>query len=237
MIGSSGNQENANPKMNNRPAVLHSRFSAIELLVAITAMFVLFPFIEPLRSAALLESILTTIVLVSAVLAVSGRRQVLIVATLLALPTLLARWIHHVRPDLVPPEIFLVGAIAVVVFVIANLLRFVLTAPSASTEVLCAGISAYLLLGLAWTFGYWLVAELTPDAFAFNASLKGEMSIKGVDGLYFSLITLTTLGYGDISPVSKVARMLAAMEAVTGPLYLAVLIAHLVAVRAAPKSS
>ena len=223
--------------MNDHVGVLQSRFSAIELLIAITAMFILFPFIEPLRSATLIESILITIVLVSAVLAVSGRRQVLIIAAILALPTLLARWIHYFRPDFLPPEVFLVGATAVVVFVIANLLRFVLTAPSASTEVLCAGISAYLLLGLAWTFAYWLVAELIPDAFAFNASIKGEMSIKGVDGLYFSLITLTTLGYGDISPVSKVARMLAAMEAVTGPLYLAVLIAHLVAVRAAPKAS
>ena len=222
--------------MSENTGVSQRRYSTIELLCAITAMFVIFPFVEHLRSGALIESILLTIVLISAVLAVASRKQVLVVAAVLALPTLLAHWLHHFRPDLIPPEIFLVGAIAVVVLVIASLLRFVMTASAVDMEVLCAGISAYLLLAVAWTFGYWLVAELVPDAFAFNASIKGEMSIKGFDGLYFSFVTLTTLGYGDISPVSKVARMLAGMEAVTGPLYLAVLIAHLVAVRATPKS-
>lgn len=222
--------------MNDYAGVSYRRFSTIELLLAITAMFVLFPFVEHLRSGALIESILLTIVLISAVVAVASQKRVLIVALILALPTLLARWVHHFRPDLLPPEIFLVGGIALVVLVIANLLRFVMTASSVTTEVLSAGISAYLLLGIAWTFAYWLVAEVIPDAFAFNASIKGEMSIEGFDGFYFSFITLTTVGYGDISPVSKVARMLAAMEAITGPLYLAVLIARLVALRATPKS-
>ena len=212
------------------------RYGTVELLLAITAMFVLLPFVEQLQSGALIESILLSIVLISAVLAVAGEKRVLIVALILALPTLLARWVHHFRPDLLPPEIFLVGGIALVVLVIASLLRFVMTASSVTTDVLSAGVSAYLLLGVAWTFGYWLVAEVIPDAFAFNASIKGEMSIKGFDGLYFSFITLTTVGYGDISPVSKVARMLAATEAITGPLYLAVLIARLVALRPTPKS-
>jgi len=222
--------------MNDNAGGWQRRFSTIELLLAITAMFVVFPFVEHLRSAALIESILLTIVLISAVLAVAGEKRVLMVALIVALPTLLARWVHHFQPDLLPPEIFLVGGIALVVLVIASLLRFVMTASLVTTEVLSAGISAYLLLGVAWTFAYWLVAEVIPDAFAFNASIKGEMSIQGFDGLYFSFITLTTVGYGDISPVSKVARMLAAMEAITGPLYLAVLIARLVALRPAPKS-
>lgn len=212
------------------------RFSAIELLFAITAMFVLFPLIENLQAGALIESILLSIVLVSAVLAISAERRVFIIAALLAVPTLIARWIHLVRPTILPPEVFLIGGVLLVVFIIANLLRFVLRAPFVTTEVLCASLSVYLLLALAWTLGYWLVAELVPDAFAFNASVKGEMSIKGFDGLYFSIVTLSTLGYGDISPVAKVARMLAAMEAITGPLYLAVLIARLVAMRATPKS-
>jgi len=213
------------------------RLSTIELLVAITALFVLFPFIENLKSAGLIESILLTVVLVAAVAAIAGRGNVLIIAVVLALPALAGRWINYYRPDLLPPELFLISAIVFTAFVIANLLQFVLKAPSVTTEVLCAGISAYLLLALLWTFGYWLVAELTPDAFAFNASIKGEMSIKGFDGLYFSTITLCTVGYGDISPVSKVARMLAAMEAITGPLYLAVLIARLVSLYGAPKTS
>lgn len=211
------------------------RFSAIELLLALVLLFVSFPFVETLETGALIKSILLTVVLVSAVMAIAGRGPILIIAALLALPALAGRWIHLYRPDLLPPEVFLVGAILLVLFVIWNLLWFVLNARSVNTEVLCASISAYLLLGLLWTFGYWLVAELIPGAFAFNASAGAETSMKGFNGLYFSFITLSTLGYGDITPVSNVARMLAAMEAVSGLLYVAVLIARLVAIQAAPK--
>jgi Ion channel len=213
------------------------RFSAIELLVALAALFVSFPFIESLPSGALIESILLTVVLVSALLAIATRRRILIVAALLSLPALIGRWLNHYRPDLVPPEVFLIGGIVFVVFVVGNLLRFVLNARSVNTEVLCASISAYLLLGLLWTLGYWLIAELIPDAFAFNASTGADTSMKGLNGLYFSFITLSTVGYGDITPVSKVARMLAAAEATTGLLYVAVLIARLVALHATRKSN
>jgi hypothetical protein len=176
-------------------------------------------------------------VLVSALLAIARGRRTVIIATVLALPTLVARWINHYRPDLVPAEVFLTGGILFAIFVIGHLLRFVLNAPSVNIEVLCASISAYLLLGLVWTFGYWLVAESIPGAFAFNAAPATDSSMKGFNGLYFSFITLSTVGYGDITPVSKVARMLAAMEAITGLLYVAVLIARLVAIQATPKSN
>jgi ion channel len=212
------------------------RLSGIELLLAITALFVSMPFIETLKAGALIESILFTLVLISAVSAIAERRRTLMIAALLALPALAGRWVNLYRPDILPPEIFLIGGILFVLFVIVNLLRHVLTAASVDGEVLCASVSAYLLLALLWTLCYWLIAELIPGAFAFNASSAGDKSMSGFNGLYFSIITLTTLGYGDITPVAKVARMLAAMEAMTGLLYVAILIARLVAIRATPKS-
>jgi hypothetical protein len=118
--------------------------------------------------------------------------------------------------------------------VVANLLRFVLRAPSVNTEVLCASISAYLMLGLLWTVAYWLVAQVTPNAFAFNTGPKETMS--GFNAFYFSFITLSTVGYGDITPVSRIARWLAATEAMTGLLYVTVLIARLVSLYSTPKS-
>ncbi len=95
--------------------------------------------------------------------------------------------------------------------------------------MLCVGISAYLLLGLSWSFAYLLVAQLAPGAFFLNNGTTTGHSLHGADAFYFSLITLSTVGYGDIIPVSNVARMLAAMEAITGSLFVAVLIARLVA--------
>jgi Ion channel len=213
------------------------RFSAVELLVSIVLLIFVYPFLEAIKAGSLIESILFTFVLVSAVVAISGRGRTLAIALSLALPTLASRWMHDYRPDLIPMELFLVGAIIFVFFVIGNLLRFVLTAEVVDTEVLCASMSAYLLLGLLWALAYWLVAEVNPGAFVFNTSSRIDASIEGFNGLYFSFITLSTVGYGDITPVSHVARMLAAMEALTGLLYVAVLIARLVALHSGQKSN
>jgi len=160
----------------------------------------------------------------------------LVIAIVLAIPGIAGRWANHFRPDLIPPAIFLVAGLVLIAFVIAHLLRFVLRAPSVNTEVLCASISAYLMLGLMWAMAYWLVDRLTPGgAFSYNTN-AGTRSINGFTGFYFSFITLSTVGYGDITPVSRIARWLAAMEAMTGLLYVAVLIARLVSLYSAPKS-
>jgi len=212
------------------------RFSTVELLIALALLFFVFPFVEELRGGDIIVSLLLSLVLLSAVLAVADRKGIFYVALLLAIPAIVGRWINHFQPDLVPPPVFLTAGLVLIAFVVANLLRFVLRAPSVNAEVLCASISAYLMLGLLWTLAYWLVDQLTPGAFAFNTAM-GTHSIRGFNAFYFSFITLCTVGYGDITPVSKVARMLAAMEGITGLLYVAVLIARLVTIYSTPKSN
>src|SRR5215475_3563383 len=204
------------------------RFSTVELLIALALLFFVFPFVEELRGGDIIVSLLLSLVLLSAVLAVADRKGIFYVALLLAIPAIVGRWINHFQPDLVPPPVFLTAGLVLIAFVVANLLRFVLRAPSVNAEVLCASIAAYLMLGLLWTMAYWLVDQLTPGgAFSFNTN-AGTQSINGFTGFYFSFITLSTVGYGDITPVSRIARWLAAMEAMTGLLYVAVLIARLV---------
>jgi len=212
------------------------RFSTVELLIALALLFFVFPFVEELRGGDIIVSLLLSLVLLSAVLAVADRKGIFYVALLLAIPAIVGRWINHFQPDLVPPPVFLTAGLVLIAFVVANLLRFVLRAPSVNAEVLCASISAYLMLGLLWTLAYWLVDQLAPGAFAFNTAM-GTHSIRGFNAFYFSFITLCTVGYGDITPVSKVARMLAAMEGITGLLYVAVLIARLVTIYSTPKSN
>lgn len=84
-------------------------------------------------------------------------------------------------------------------------------------------------------FSYLLVARADPDAFAFTAGPAAGQSLQLHNAFYFSFITLSTVGYGDIIPVSNVARMLAAMEAITGTLYVAVIISRLVALDSSEK--
>src|SRR5256884_4807001 len=138
------------------------RLSAVEILIGLGLLFFSLPFVEEIKGGDIIVSILLSLVLISAVLAVANRRRTFVVAVLLAIPAVVGRWINHFRPDLLPPAIFLVAGLVLVAFVVANLLRFILRAPSVNAEVLCASISAYLMLGLMWTMAYWLVSQFPP---------------------------------------------------------------------------
>lgn len=85
-------------------------------------------------------------------------------------------------------------------------------------------VSVYLLLGLVWASAYELLYHLRPAAFAGNFDAAVTQT-----WIYYSFVTLTTTGYGDIAPVHPLARSLAIAEALTGQLYLAITLARLVA--------
>ena len=213
------------------------RFSAVEMLVTLVVLFAVLPFVDVLPNGKLIEAIVMTVFFFSAVLAVGGGRGMLLLTALLAVPAVLGRWINHLHPDWFPSPVYFICTILFLAFVIFHILGFVLRAPRVNGEVLCASISAYLSLGLLWTLAYRLVDTLTPSAFALNSPLTGNEPFDGFTAFYFSFTTLTTLGYGDITPVSRPARMLAVMEAMTGTLYVAVLIARLVSLYSAPVTS
>ena len=232
-------KEATQPRHSTKPVLARfrfRRFSAVQLLIALALFFIWAPFVEEIEGGELIVSGLFSLVLLAGVVAVADRKRVLVIAIVLAIPAIAGRWINHFRPDLIPRAVFLVAGLILLAFVIANLLRFILRAPVVTVEVLCASVAAYLMLGLMWTVAYWLVDQLTPGgAFSFNTS-RGAQSMNGFTGFYFSFITLSTVGYGDITPVSQAARWLAAMEAMTGMLYVAVLIARLVSLYSSPKS-
>ena len=231
-------KEATQPRHSTKPVLARfrfRRFSAVQLLIALGLFFIWAPFVEEIEGGELIVSGLFSLVLLAGVVAVADRKRVLVIAIVLAIPAIAGRWINHFRPDLIPRAVFLVAGLILLAFVIANLLRFILRAPVVTVEVLCASVAAYLMLGLMWTVAYWLVDQLTPGgAFSFNTS-RGAQSMNGFTGFYFSFITLSTVGYGDITPVSQAARWLAAMEAMTGLLYVAVLIARLVSLYSSAK--
>ena len=109
-------------------------------------------------------------------------------------------------------------------FASAGALRFAMRARFVDAEHVYAALSAYVLAGILLGFFYWALEQLWPSSF----TLAGEFS--RMSAIYFSFVTLATLGYGDIVPHSDVVRGLAIVEGVGGQLFLAVLIARLVSV-------
>src|SRR5438477_12023846 len=105
------------------------RFSTVQLLIALALFFTCAPFVEEVKGGELIVSILFSLVLLAGVLAVADRKRVLLIALVLAVPSVGGRWINHFRPDLVSPAVFLTAGLVLVAFVVVNLLRFIWRAP------------------------------------------------------------------------------------------------------------
>lgn len=118
-----------------------------------------------------------------------------------------------------------VALLIICVVTIESALSRAFGAKRIDTEVLCAAIAAYMLLGVACAALYTMLESVHPGAFALSA---GDAARPWNALLYFSFTTLTTLGYGDVLPAIPIARALATVQAVAGTLYLAILIARLV---------
>jgi hypothetical protein len=211
------------------------RLSMIELLATLVLMIVIAPFLRDLRIGSLIETVLLTLVLLAALVVIGAGRGMRVLAVVLAVPAVAGKWINHFRPDVVPVEFVLITGLLFVALVVVHLLRFTLRAPQVNVEVLCAAISNYLMLGLLWSFAYQLTARLITDSFVFSSGPASTRTIDGFNSLYFSFVTLSTIGYGDITPLSGVSRMLAIVEATMGMFYMTVLVARLVALYSSEK--
>jgi len=210
---------------------VYGRFAPLAQLIflVVLALFIVaVPFIEFLPGGELINSLLLTLVLISGVMAIGTRRGTLVLAMLVVIPGLAARWINYYRPEAMPPSVHLAFGILFLAIVAVQFLQFLLRAPRVTAQVLQAGISTYLVFGLLWMLAYMLVGWLIPGAFGFSGDPGAGQRMDASNALYYSFVTLTTMGYGDILPVSRVARMLAILESTTGVLYMSVLIARLV---------
>jgi hypothetical protein len=108
----------------------------------------------------------------------------------------------------------------------ANALRSTLRATSIESEHIYAALSAYLLAGISLGVLYLALERVWPGSLNYGGAIPDNFVL--ADGIYFSFVTLSTLGYGDFVPKTQVARGLAILEAVVGQLYLGVMVARLV---------
>ena len=203
-------------------------YSGAHFLCALVLLFILAPFVDHMRHGRFIEAVMLTVVMVSAVMAVGARKRTLVWSIVLLSPVVVARWADHIASDATPDWVFPLTGVVFVGFVAFHLFRYMLLAPRVNTEVLCTGVAMFLTLAMWWAFAYVLVGQLIPDSFAYTTGRPDDQHMQGFIAIYFSLVTLCTVGFGDIVPVSGPARMLAMLEGVTGVFYVAIMVARLV---------
>ena len=191
------------------------RFSTVQLLIVLGVFFISAPFVEEIKGGELIVSILFSLVLALRSLPLQRANAFWSLQSCLPFQgspaggsTIFGRSFFHLQSFWLPapPYCFCNRASA----------RLYTARARGYCRSALREHFAYLMLGLIWTMAYWLVDQLTPGgAFSFNTN-AGPRSIEGFSGFYFSFITLSTVGYGDITPVSRIARWLAAMEAMIG---------------------
>jgi Ion channel len=197
------------------------------LLFAVLLIFVATPFLEDYRTGEFLIVLGFYLILVTATLQLSRQRLLFFFAAPLALSSMILLLFTHLYPTgpaLIMNGIILALFLAVVCVGLFNSLGQ--SGPITSAR-LYLSVSVYYLLGLAWFSLYNVINKINPGSFTVNgAPLQAGMHPSVL--MYFSLATLTTVGYGDVVAVSPGARMLSALEASIGVLYIAITVARLV---------
>ena len=166
-----------------------------------------------------------TLLLISGIAIAWGHPRLLAISGIIGSIAIVFRWVNWLKPT---PNLQLWSdswsLVAVIVIAIVLLTR--VFGPGRVTHVRIQGaIAAYLLFGAGYAHAYHMIAVLQPGAFRDTIGTMSDVS----DWVYYSFVTLTTVGYGDIVAVTPTARILSVGEALTGQLYLAVMIARLVA--------
>lgn len=195
-------------------------------MIALFLLLLLAPSLEGMPFAAMVLSALFTLILLSSALSVMKQRWLLVPMACLGVPWVVMSWLEtlvglNVAADVC--RLSLQAAFTLLLVILWGLSIF--RSAKVTGNTLCRAVSAYILIGVTWAALYGIASYVDHGAF----SPAPGSALTWNEGIYFSFVTLTTLGYGDITPVSPLARSLVMVEAVIGPMYLAILVARLVA--------
>jgi len=224
------------------PAITPQTGSTTNLWLLLSLLFSLLvlPLLEGSYAGRVLLLLGLTITFILGVSAArSNLRLITFILLVVALPTAWATLFVNSKPIFVAHCLlgsafyWIVGGIVVYVVIRTHVVTF---------DSVFGAVSAYLLFGLAWALSYWAIHSVTPDAFSFpegTASTGGAESPQVVDFshfIYYSFVTMSTLGYGDVLPLNRITRTLSWLQSVTGQFYVAVVIAWLVSALPRPGS-
>jgi hypothetical protein len=207
------------------------RFLILICLILGTIVFV--PILQGFATLRIFMDIFITAIYISMVHTVSHKKRHLYIGAFLAIAMLISLWLQYFHQNNLVFAIGRVSGILLFIMVITNLLAFIFKSEDVTIEVIYASMLVYLLMALMWSFAYGLL-ELINSA-SFNVTLSPDQGYQ-MRFIYYSFVTITTLGYGDITPTTDLASSISILEAVVGQLYLVVVVAWLVGMHASRKS-
>jgi hypothetical protein len=216
----------------------------LTLLIALLLLFALYPLIDQEVAETRHVSIFFAVILVAGAYAVSHDRRFLTAAVLLAAGMMGAQWLAHAQ-QMNPITVAISRGFGCLFFLLTAIaiLSNVVKSKTVTSDTIYGAICAYLLLGLMWAFLFCVVEVLHPGSLLEGGQpiATGHVAYPQfamINSLiYYSLSTLSTMGYGDILPKSGPARAFSNLESISGQMYLAILIARLVAMQIAHSNS
>lgn len=201
----------------------------LTLLIALLAFFVLSPLLTQTKLSQTLFGLLFTVVLAVSVYAIEKQKKILLTALLLGLTVLVGHWAtsFYQLGEFIELLDYLV-TIAFFTLITVSVLSYVIHDTVITQSTFYGAICGYLLIGLLWSFIHLAIFKWYPQAYSLpsNFVLRPENQLDQF--IYYSFVTLSTLGFGDIVPVGDFAKALSWLEAITGQVYLTVWIAQLV---------
>jgi hypothetical protein len=214
-------------------ALEQSKFAL--LLGAMVLLLLLQPLLPRGTGGFRTPDVLLPLVLLGGIRAAGGRRPQR-VGLLLAAPALLLQGGGYLtRHPAVAPAV-IISYLAFVGFCSWTVIGSVVRSERVTKDTILGAVCGYLLIALFFALTFGLIEQLQPGSFSLEeraamTRLADSVDIRQIRPLiYYSIITLTTVGYGDIQPITEIARAYAALEGVVGQIYLTVLIARLVGI-------
>lgn len=204
----------------------------IILLAAILGLIIGKPLIAGIFNYRFIPDVLLTIIFIAAIHAVSQKRRHVFISLALVVPMFAGTWSYYWIESTVILMAAQIFGILFVGFTIHCLIRFIFTEKEVTKEVIYAAVVVYLLLAIVWAFAYLILEFFNRGSFSYPAGQLPDF----FHFLYFSCVTITTLGYGDVLPLTQEAGSLAILEAVSGQMYLVVVVAWLVGMHVSRRS-
>ena len=207
------------------------------LLLALALLVIVYPLLRNALSTRLVLDVLLTVVFLAAYFMIFSRGSFRVPALVLGVPTIIGAWIDYVLPGLPRIPLFVSFHLVAALFFgfgVAIILRAVHQEVSVSADSIYGAICGYLLIGLAFGHFYCITEAFNPGSFRGSERFSTPLQVDDRHHFlltYFSYVTLTSVGYGDITPASGPARSLAVVEAMIGQFYIAVLIGELIGKR------